>query len=769
MRRWMIASALIVVACLAACPSGACAVSTAPPAASNTGGSSLGADPGPPHVVLFLAPYLAWSDITPTATPTLWRFAGTGAVANMNTQVGGFAPGTSAEAGALTLSASRWSVDAPGAPAPIDRAEAAGRTFAIVGGSAVPSGTSAIVYPGISAAQSANSSSLSPPSLGLLGRYVHALDGIDIAIGNSDEPGGASGGLHRPAALAAMDERGLVDSGTVSANLLVPDGTMAFGVRTNRARFFGAIDGAVTATSGKPAFVVLDVGDLLRAHDAAATRSSTVTQLRYEEAVQLLDATVAHVAARDPRALLIVAAATESRDQWPRPALGPIIVARGNGKAGVLTSATTKRAGLVSNFDVATTVIAALGGPKSPGAVEQANGAVISAEPNSAAESEQQLSARVQTLGRANSSFLAIDSVLDAALNVWLALAVIALLLGVGTSLAEAPALRAVAELALLAVFSVPAGSTLASWLPAFPASAAIYIAALVGWSAAVFAACLAVRALLRWPSAPVAFLSGVSATFILAGQLFASRTPLGTTSLFGYSVLTGWRYYGISNEFSALALAFTLVAACIGTRNQRALVAGLVGAAAVLVLALPGAQAGAAVWGSVGVAVTCAAAIGPRPRPRNIAAGLSLAVLAAIALIALDALTGGTHLARLVGATASTGSGVLIQTIVRKAHDAFFFSVYSAYQLLASVAAGTLAWLWWGRKHAVRAVLERDPGVAPALLGIVVMGAVALVTEDSGISMPALMWGVAAFSAAYAVLATKTQSRALAADQSEG
>jgi hypothetical protein len=77
------------------------------------------AQPQTPRVVVVLAPYLTWEDVTPTSTPTLWTMAHEGAVGDINArsrtrEVG--EPASPLE-GALTISAGSWAVRSVGAAA----------------------------------------------------------------------------------------------------------------------------------------------------------------------------------------------------------------------------------------------------------------------------------------------------------------------------------------------------------------------------------------------------------------------------------------------------------------------------------------------------------------------------------------------------------------------------------------------------------------------------------------------------------------------------
>ncbi len=173
MRPAAVWSALLV--CLLA----ALAVAGASPAHAQTA-----ADPTPPaarHVVVVGISGLRWSDVSATATPTLWRLAGQGSVGSLVDYA--VLP--------LTCPADGWLTMNAGARAQSDHTDASCGAFPAV----APSGAGAEV-PGLPALESYNNPFHNPPRWGLLTR---ASPGCSTAVG----PG---------AALALADSSGRVAS-----------------------------------------------------------------------------------------------------------------------------------------------------------------------------------------------------------------------------------------------------------------------------------------------------------------------------------------------------------------------------------------------------------------------------------------------------------------------------------------------------------------------------------------------------------------------------
>ena len=331
-----------------------------------------------PVVAILLAPYLTYSDLSPTSTPALWSLAETGAVGSMNS-VTADSGGPTVGGGALTLSAGRWAAAARG---PADAAS-------------------------LPAQRSANERSLARPVLAALGEALRGAGGRTAAIGSSDLGSGAGAERLRPAELIATDASGLIDF--VDADTLLRDADAPFGVRSDSAAQSSAIASALAEIESSPnpgGLLVVDPGDLARAHAAGLLPGADPATVARTRAVALesLDAAAADLASQLPAdSLLLVLAPTTGKPYYQPPYLGPII-ASGRGLSGSLTSASTHRAGLVANLDVAPTVLAALGVPVPPSLVGQ---------PFSAAPDTTPLAERVASLARANAAVGAVDKLRD--------------------------------------------------------------------------------------------------------------------------------------------------------------------------------------------------------------------------------------------------------------------------------------------------------------------------------------------------------------------
>jgi len=231
------------------------------------------AQPRSRRVIIILAPYLTWGDVTPASTPTIWGLAETGAIGDINARSRAREPGepSSPLEGALTISAGAWAVPSYSAAAAYvvderyevgDAAEAFRRTT----GYQVE--TNRIVFLGMPVTQRVNEERAFEVVLGTLGQAVEDAGGVTAAVGNSDVGYvTAEQRRVRPAALAAMNAQGLVALGDVSTRLLREDPNAPFGIETDPEAFDRALRDVASATRDTtgPALVVLDAGDAYRA------------------------------------------------------------------------------------------------------------------------------------------------------------------------------------------------------------------------------------------------------------------------------------------------------------------------------------------------------------------------------------------------------------------------------------------------------------------------------------------------------------------------
>jgi len=693
-----------------------------------------------------LAPYLTFSDLSASDTPELWKLAGTGALGAMNARTSDpDEPNT--VSGALTISASRWASVPATIPASAND---------------------------IAALQALQDGSLSRPILGSLGGALQSAGGRTAALSTGATRVTQSVPSRRPSELVAMDTTGHVDlspaEGTLSAMRRGRTAVRSRGASESFDRVAGL---ALRSLAGgtTPALLVVDSPRLAAASESASL-SAQASAAEHRAAVRELDQAVGTLKRLAPAGSTIMVLAPATEKAWYQvPRFGPIIV-DGPGFAGELSSPSTHRSGLVTNLDVAPTVLAVLG---------IAPPATMVGSRIAASGSTVPVGDRLAALGSADAGVGIVDQLREAwfiRVFVALALAIVAFAVWVVTRRPHANAARSAATILVIVLCAAPSAAWLMFLMQRYPQS----LSAVTGSFALATVLVVAVLLGVRWYGSRGeggtlrgALLAGVAATTLTSIVIVADQwlaEPL-RTGLFSYSVRAGWRYYGMGNEGAALLVGASLVAIGLtaelladsrgATMVRRWAIPG-VGAVVLFTAAAPfaGANAGVAVWGVVAYAAAWAALNGVRPTVRTALIAVGLVAGAVVTFVAIDLLTAGgqsTHLGKFAlgimnGDLTATG-----QIVGRKLANNLGYFVATPYTLLFLGLGGVYYLIRGSSQSPPRAALEPYAPLRGALFGAFVGGLFALVTEDSSSVMPALLWFAALTPALLVALANPQKS----------
>ena len=387
----------------------------------------------------------------------------------------------------------------------------------------------------------------------------------------------------------------------------------------------------------------------------------------------------------------------------------------GDGLDGSPTSGSTRRDGLVSSIDIAPTVLEWLGVT----APDRMRGQQIEAGPAIDVVRLDELRTRWALVrdGRQSASFVGVVGLAG----------IVFLLLGAwrGAAVAVRPALR----IGALGVLWWPSAVLLTGGVRPATRTGEIFFVAFV----AIALAALTER-LLPWARAPLA---PAIVGLVAYGADLALGGPLLTQSSLGPSVITGGRFYGVSNELEPILpilLLAGLAALTTGspvTRRTMLLYAGT-GLALLVVVGWGrlGADVGGVITVGAGMAVATLVMAPGRVTARRLVLTAIVPVAALALLIAIDLLaSGGSHLARnLVRADDASELGELVtrryelawQTLTSGGKPASFLAA-----LLAVVFA------WRNRERLYAALPHR--AWAAALIGGLAAGVAGALTNDSG------------------------------------
>jgi hypothetical protein len=458
---------------------------------------------------------------------------------------------------------------------------------------------------------------------------------------------------------------------------------------------------AAEADSGLATLIGVDRdGAAPIAADAGSAPGLSVIRIRLGELRRLADGL-------GPDDLLIAVAAGARADQE----LLPVGIA-GPGYDGNLTSASTRTDGVIVSTDIATTVLEHFG----VAVPDEVNGSEITSDDDRDPEAVADLQSRLDHRPSR-------DTVVLLPLMIWLALT------GLAALVWRAPGARVALRLlalsacwapAILLVLAAPDAGPLASALAVgigAPALALITDRALSACAGLALAAGITVAAY---------------AVDVVAGS------PLTSLSVLGPNPGAGVRFFGIGNELEAILTTLTLIGtgawletrAGIDGRRAAAWFAGVaVIAAAAFAPGRFGADVGAAIVLGVGAATAAVIALGLERR-KALVVVVGGGAVALVALVAVDAATGGAHLTRSVlGAGEASDVVDVFDRRLRLMVHTFTHPVYPELLvacgalLIAGAIRRRLVSAWFGDRWAARA------GYLGAVAGVL-LGTVA---NDSG------------------------------------
>ncbi|MGZ4164942.1 MAG: hypothetical protein ACXVPK_12995, partial [Tumebacillaceae bacterium] len=347
-----------------------------------------------------------------------------------------------------------------------------------------------------------------------------------------------------PAALLAMNTHGVVDFGNLRAGLRA-DPTRPYGMRTDMGTLFASYHGL----RDKANLIVLETGDLIRLHHASDLMELAQLALDQQKALQEADRLVGLLLPDiGATTMLAVLSPTKTQATNDAPPVSPVLLAGGDIPAGgLLTSNTTKREGLLANYDLAPTFVRFLGGDMSRFAfLGQAVHADVkaSSEMSAATNTFQALNEIVDSMWVPS---LARNVIVRPWLNTWIGLAVILLL----ASLFRRRFLRYLQPLAE-AMLILPL-----AWLYV-PLYHPHGTSEMVLLSCGIALAIWVLLSIFRDRITRLGALAALTALTLIVDVLLGA--PLEKQAVLSYDPIVGARYYGIGNEYMGVLLGSVLL-----------------------------------------------------------------------------------------------------------------------------------------------------------------------------------------------------------------
>lgn len=552
-----------------------------------------------------------------------------------------------------------------------------------------------------------------------------------VAIGNAESSAGGSGAarFQRWPVLAAMDAAGIVDSAAVGVDLLEDRGGE---VRTDQDAFI-----AVTRRLlAEPCLVaVVDHGDLIRAE--TRTRGGRALREARREALRAADTALAAIVdVLDDDDLLLVISPTSPQGEEVH--FG-VAIARGpHFPAGtILSSASTRRPGIVTLPDVAPTVLAHLGIERHPAMLGRPLFAMPGPDDRLGLVLEDDAEATfVDRIRVPVTTAFVVGQV-----AIYLAIAAFWLR---GRSDVRPNAGRW-PQFAALGVVAFPAATYAAGVFPQHELGLAGYAGVVIAITIALVMIAARVTA---HPLDRLLLIAGGTCALLIGDVVTGAHLQVNT--VFSYSPLVAGRFAGFGNTAFAVLGAVTVVAATVlvhrSGRSSRSLWAA--GALFAVVVVVDGAP----MWGSdVGgvlalvpaFIVTLILLAGRRPDLRLVAVAGAMTILVLAVFLAFDVARPPeqrTHLARLFEDVRSRGSGAFFDTVARKLETNLRVFTSTIWTYFVPPALAFIAWLLLRPRGRWKRLAREYPTLRAGLIGALVLGVLGFAVNDSGIVVPAMV-----------------------------
>jgi len=723
----------------------------AAPAPGAAGADGVAAAAGPPGKVLIVSmPRLVWQDVADQRPPHLVQLLGQSAVASLSVRAIG--PRTDVGEGYVTIGAgNRARVDRNRAGDAVDAGEQIGPNTGAAIYQALTGhepGDAAVLSLAIEDARTDADHLLYGSVPGAMGQAIEAAGESAAVIANAD--GGPPTGVdqrHREAALAMMDAEGRVGGGTVSRDLTVVDPGAPGGRRMDPAAVLDAFDAAWSGPQASDA-VLVEMSDLERAErngvpitgpDRAAGLATPLQQ-----ADDMLGQLLQRVDLERDRVIVVSPAAPGGFGRLT------VFGLAGRGiEPGLARSATTRRDGYVTLPDVGATVLDSLGlgMPDSMNStpVTSSGGRRLDADlAADLATADEVARFRDRTVGPVSVVYIVLQ-VLTYGLTAW-------------ALLSRRRALQGAVGFAALLILATPPITFLAGLfrydrLGLAPFVVAVFIAAAV--LAAIATATRPIHPFL--PALALVALNWLLQVvdIVLGGRLQLS-TPLG------YSPIVAGRFQGLGNlAFAVLAASAVVLAtgplalrrrewppdAAVTEKTPRSF---LVAAIAILTVTFIvdgypafGSDVGGVLATVPAFAVVIILLAGWRVSvPKLVAVGAGT-VVAISSLAALDLSRPAdqrTHLGRFAQQLVNGDAGV---TVRRKVEANLSILTSSVWTWLVPVCLAFVTFLLLRRTGYLHRLQRRVPGVRAGLVGSLIVGILGFALNDSGVAIPAMMFGI--------------------------
>ena len=563
--------------------------------------------------------------------------------------------------------------------------------------------------------------------VGALGQALKEAGLSTAALGNAD----TKDEFHREIVSIVMDEEGRVDSGEVGKRLLVKDEESPFGVRTDTKRLLLEFEKVKDKS-----LIAIELGDTFRVDEySKKVTEAQLTTLR-RRALLNADKIISELLKRidlSRTLLLIITPCPTLAAKEKKNTLTPIIILKEGERPGLLTSFSTRRRGIVTNCDIAPTILIYLGIKVPP----FTTGRKIYSEDSKSSLKE------VLNLNRKLASLEAQRRPLLYSVVIFQSIASILVLIFTLLKARLSSSFFPFSNFLLLSLAALPLGLLL---LPLIFSGtilkSAIFLILII-----LLLAVLSKGAFSRVNALTSLYLI---LTLILAIDIL-SGSNLMKYSLLGYSFIEGSRFYGIGNEYMGVLVSSSLIGITLLLDRpssfkilKKLFIPFSISIFLLIALPVLGANVGGGITAIFAFGFAYLKLSGQKINFKRVTYLILLLITALGALALLDLSASKveeSHLGRFIESATLGGPLIAFKVISRKLSMNLTLIHYTIWSKVLLVSLGIITVLFFKPAGILKKIADDFPHLFSGLLGVAVGSIAGLIFNDSGIIVAA--WGM--------------------------
>lgn len=555
--------------------------------------------------------------------------------------------------------------------------------------------------------------------LGSLGQALSDNNLKVSVIGNSDTVNNDELIKNRNIALMAMDNFGRVDDGNID-NINVKDNSMPYGLRTD----YDKLKSETSKFYKNSDVIFVELGDTYRLDRYKSYLNEntyeTIKSKIFANINSYLDEVFKMVEENDT--IYIMSTFPKSIDYKNQKRLSPVIKFEKSGK-GVLTSATTRRDGVIGNIDIGVDILSKFG-----------------------LESEFMVGRSLTTIEKSNNveyinheyeKMISIANIRPMIVNSFVGVVAVSWILGIVLLIFRDRIavnnkvfiiLKEFIKLGLI----IPLSFLIAPILN-FSTVQGIALG-MVGTTVVLY---LIGRILFKNDIANMAFFSILMTIAIALDSIYG--TQLMQDSIMSYDTMIGARYYGVGNEYEGIIIGCTIFALAI-LINYKKIPRWLVGVLALgilIITAYPamGANVGGAISESVAYLLLVLLVFDVKMDFKKSVLLVLVAALVVSIFAVLDILSGTeSHLAVFVEQILTTGPSVIIQTFARKIQMNIEIAKGTGMSMMLLIFVSVVAYFIFKPRKLLKVIYDKYPYIYKGFIASMVGCIVTLLVNDSGV-----------------------------------